>query len=473
MATALEPAVQAEVVSIPLSLIDRDPNQPRFAENVDTDLAPSFKEHGWFPDEPLKVRPHPENPERFMLVNGERRYAGAKAAGLKDALCVFSLDEEGEREADRLIVQIVSNTGKPLTPIEEALAFRRIIADRRMDRFDPPENGKPPKLIEAGDKKYGAVALARELGISKSTVTDRLAVTEIPEFWIKFIVAGPLQTSHVPALHKIREMPEKYQLRVLARMQEHHEWPTPDGKASNGHRHRKEVAGERIQVEEFERMLDDALRPFIRPLGDVGAAYKGPSAKLKDGVGYYSKVRPMAIDPSQWEPILRKKRLEKAAKTRAAGGAQAKQADQYREQQARRDAERRREDEKRRRWWKARPQILTALAEKIGTMSLGQLQTAIVDTLGVQKDSKNVGKLVAKGTTAEQFVRHLAMCAISDDADYEYGFAEKAAKIGKRFGVNVATIVKEEEADKEAVAPAAGSGDVGAGPDGDDESDES
>lgn len=195
-------------------------------------------------------------------------------------------------------------------------------------------------------------------------------------------------------------------------------------------------------------MLDDALRVFIRPASDVGAQYTGPTAKLKDGVGYYSKVRPMAIDPSQWGPILQKKRQEKAAKTRAAGGVEAKaakQADQYRQQQARHDAERRREDEKRRRWWKARPQIFAALAEKIATMSLAQLQAAVIDTLGVQKESKSVGKLVAKGTTSEQVIRHLAMCAIADDANYEYGFSEKAAKLGKRFAVNVATIVKNDE----------------------------
>ena len=446
-----DPKVLAEEVELRIADIDPDPAQPRL--EVDDDLASSIKEHGVL--KAIEVRPHPEHPDRWMIVDGERRWRGSKKAGRSTIAAKITFDVEGISLAGRMIRQIVHNTGRPLSAVEEALAFRKIIDERRAgvpatsDTGIGKGSGALSWLVKP-DTKYGAVALARELGIAKSTVTDRLAVTEIPKFWFTFIAKGPLQPSHVPALHKIREMPEKYQLRVLTRLQEHHEWPTPTGTAANGHRHRKAVDGERIQVEEFERMLQDALRPFVRPMSDVGASYKGPTAKLKDGGGYYSSVKVMAIDPGQWEPILRKRRQDKAAKTRAAGGAEAKaakQADQYRAQQARYAAERKRADEKRRLWWKARPQILAALAEKIATMSLGQLQSAVIETLGVQKDSKAVAKLAAKGTTAEQFVRHLAMCAIADSAGHEWGFTDEATKIGKRFGVNVAAIVKDKPDD--------------------------
>lgn len=447
-ATTEDPRVLAEEVEIRVTDIDPDPAQPRL--DVDEELAGSIKEHGVL--KAIEVRPHPDLADRWMIVDGERRWRGARKAGLAAIPAKITFDVEGINLADRMVRQIVHNTGKPLTPIEKAFAFKKILDARREDVFDTTlgatlKSGAKPKVVISGDKSYGPVALARELGMAKSTITDLLAVTQIPEFWLPFIRKGPLQASHVPALHKIREMPEKYQLRVLARMQESHEWPTPTGRAANGHRHRKAVADERIQVEEFERMLENALVPFIRPMSDVGAAYKGSTAKLKNGQGYYAKVQAMAIDPSQWEPILRAKRQAKAAKTRAAGGTEAKalkQADQYRAQQARHDAERRREEEKRARWWRARSRMLEAFAKTIEGLSLAQLQAGLLETLGVQKESKAMGKLLARGTTPEQFLRHLTLVAIADDANYEWGFPDKATKLGKRFGVDVAAIAKED-----------------------------
>lgn len=453
--TSEDPRVLAEEVELRVADIDPDPAQPRL--EVDEELAGSIKEHGVL--KAIEVRPHPDVADRWMIVDGERRWRGSKKAGLTTIPAKVTFDVEGVSIAARMKRQIVHNQGKPLSSVEEAIAFRKIIDDERAN----------------GNKAYGPVQLSRDLGIAKSTVTDRLAMTEIPKFWFPLIADGPLQPSHVPSLHRIREMPEKYQLRVLSRMKESHEWPTPDGKASNGHRHRAAVKGERIQVEEFERMLTDALRPFMRPASEVGAQYKGPTAKLKENTYYHAGVKVMAIDPAQWEPILRKKRQEKAAKTRAAGGVEgkaAKQADQYRAQQARYEAERKRAEEKRRRWWKARPQIFAAFAEKVGAMTLGQLQSAIIETLRVQSESKSVGKLVARGTTPEQFVRHLAMCAIADDTGHEWGFVDNAAKLGKRFGVNVAALVKEGAEDKRPDPATTDPGEAGdglMGLDGDDE----
>lgn len=296
MSTHTEPRVQGEIVRILLSLIDRDPDQPRFAENVDTDLAGSFKAHGWFPDEPLRVRPHPHHPDRFMLVNGERRYAGAKAAGLKEALCTVDWELEGVRLRKRLITQIMSNTGKPLTVVEEAFAFKRAIEDARKDILA----GDGKSIVDKGDPKYGPVALARELGLPKSTVTDRLSLTEIPAFWLKLIVDGPLQPTHVQQLYRWRKVPEKFQLRALEQMKGDYRWPGNNGRKTSG--------ADRLHIGDLETLLRQYMPKFTKPVAAV-PGYAGPTEKLKDP--QTGKVVVHAMDPAQWQPIHRKKIAER------------------------------------------------------------------------------------------------------------------------------------------------------------------
>lgn len=426
--------VLAEEVALRIADIDPDPAQPRL--EVDDELADSIKTNGVL--KAIEVRPHPTADDRFMIVDGERRWRGARKAGLEYIPAKFATDPDvvGASDAARLKRQIVFNAGKPLTPVELALAFKKIIDDERAN----------------GNKKYGVVQLARDLGIAKSTATDRLAITEIADFWLPFIVKGPLQASHVPALHKIRLMPVKYQLRVLTRLQDQHSWPVTGGTRRGDYKRHVDDKGtdERIQVEEFDRMMDEALRPFIRPLSDVGAEYKGPTAKLKDGQGYYSKVRPMAIDPSQWEPILRKKRQAKAAKTRAAGGVEGKrqkEEDRYREQQRRATEQRQREERERKVWWRARPKIVAACVDAINARTLPQLQQFILvgPLYDMKRYSKSAAGQIAKGTTAEQFVRHMALIRVLSGLSNEWNLHREARTLGKQLGVDVVAIVKGDE----------------------------
>lgn len=470
MTTALTMA--AEVVSILLALVDRDPKQPRFAENVDTELEGSFRAHGWLEAHPLEIRPHPEKADRFMLVDGERRYAGAKAAGLKEALCIITYEAEGSNEADRLMRQLLHNTGKPLTAVEEALAFKRIIDAKRAgtpETLDLGElhgkphgeavpvkiAGKPPK---DADPKYGPTQLARDLGLPKSTVTDRLAATEIAEFWLKFVVHGPLQSSHVPDLHRIREMPVKYQLRVLTRLQAHHEWPTPGGKPLPGskqpsyrnHRKSEVVKDERIRVDDFRSMLDDALTPFVRPLSDVGKKeYKGPTARLT-GRGWNATEAVMAIDPAQWEPILRKRQTAKAAKTRAAGGKAASDKSAWEKQQTARNNEyaRQREEEARQLaiQKRATPALVQLFEDAIAKAGHAQLRAfALAALMPGYRVTTAAKKAIGGANTAEALLRALAVGytahALDSAAKYLHS-GHEVRVLARPFGVDVAAALK-------------------------------
>src|SRR5438128_2224655 len=105
---------QDAIYFLPRKDIHPDPEQPRI--KADAELEASIKAEGVI--QPITVRPHPTIENKWMIIAGERRYVGAGAAGLREMPCLIRLDREGTVE--RLITQLAENTGKPLSPIEQA-----------------------------------------------------------------------------------------------------------------------------------------------------------------------------------------------------------------------------------------------------------------------------------------------------------------------------------------------------------------
>lgn len=265
------------------ALIDPDPDQPR--AHVDADLAASIAEQGVH--QPVTVRPHPTDPDRFMLVDGARRLAGSIAAKAKEIPARLRFDLEDR--LDRLIVQVSTASGKALTPLEQAKAFKQMLdAD--------------PALTHA--------KLADRLGIPKSTVGDRIRLLDIHPAWIELIVTGKLQLSHAPAIHRMRAVPDKYQPLVVERLLS----------KGTGYGLGQDIAkGEPIRVDTFESKLADCYRTFLRPLADV-KGYEGPVVEVKDS---WHGPRKYAADPDLWKPIRNaqiKRAREKRGKSEDGAG---------------------------------------------------------------------------------------------------------------------------------------------------------
>ncbi|MDC5278275.1 ParB/RepB/Spo0J family partition protein, partial [Acinetobacter baumannii] len=74
----------ASQTSIPLSKIDLDPNNPRkyFSEKKEKDLEESIKESGV--KVPVILIVNPNDPERYIVKDGNRRVKNAKRAGCED-----------------------------------------------------------------------------------------------------------------------------------------------------------------------------------------------------------------------------------------------------------------------------------------------------------------------------------------------------------------------------------------------------
>lgn len=408
----LEQLARDEIVYLPLAAIAPDPAQPRV--DVDDELAESIKQHGVL--QAIQVRPHPSGEDdRYMIVDGERRYRGSLKAKAETIPATITL--EVEAVADRIIRQIVRNEGKPLTPAEEAVAFKRAIEDRRA----------------GGDKKYGVIQLAKELGIPKSTVSDRLMLNEIGACWMPLIVNGPLQLSHATILHRWRKVPLKYQERALAQMKNDYRWPAD---SANGYKKAKK--GDRLYVGDFQTLVRTFMRKFVKPVGDV-PGYTGPTERF--AIESYEGQKTWAMDPGQWQALYRKglaaKKKRSAARTRddEESSAPAGQ-DRWAKQRAK-------EERAREKFAAVVPALRTAFTEAIATASIDTLLQIILDgeELFVGDEVQRHFPLAKSGNTADAIVRHLAFAAVENEISNEWQAPRRVPSLAKLLGLNLKALL--------------------------------
>lgn len=246
------------IFEIPRQSIHPDPDQPRV--KPDAELQASIDAQGII--QAITVRPHPQLEDEWMIVDGERRFLGA--AHLKTIPCRIRLDLEDS--VDRLIIQLSANTGKPLTPIEQARAFK--------------------KALDA-DPKFSQAKLAEALGIPRSTIGDRIRLIELHPAWLKLIESGRLQVSHAPLIHQYRAVPDEYQEKAAA--------------------HVRDVrADDVIRVADMRKELYRAFRDFVIRMDRV-RGYKGPVIEVEEESYSYggTKLRKVkyAADIKLWRPI--------------------------------------------------------------------------------------------------------------------------------------------------------------------------
>lgn len=161
-----------ELRMIRLSRIEPDPRQPRksFDPEALQELTESIKEHGLL--EPLDVQ---VNGDRYILVNGERRWRACKQAGLKEVpAIVVDYDEK-----KRAIIGLIDNIQREdLNPIEEAQAYRRLIEDYDLRQDD----------------------VAKQVSKSRTAVTNSLRLLRLTEDVQAMVVSGALSMGQARAL---------------------------------------------------------------------------------------------------------------------------------------------------------------------------------------------------------------------------------------------------------------------------------
>jgi len=127
--------------TIPIENVEPDPDQPRKNMGDIEELKASIAVHGII--QPIVVSPH--GAESFLIITGERRYTAAKALGLESVPAIIRTVEEHHR----LEVQLIENIHRQeLSPVEEALAFKRLMEEFTLSQRQLAERlGKSPAGI--------------------------------------------------------------------------------------------------------------------------------------------------------------------------------------------------------------------------------------------------------------------------------------------------------------------------------------
>lgn len=156
----------------PVEAIEPNPFQPRktFGENELDELVASVREKGILT--PLLVS---KTDKGYRLIAGERRWRAAQKAGLERVPVVV----RESSPVESLELALIENLHrKDLNPIEEALAYQRLLEDAHVTQEE----------------------LAKRLGKERATITNTLRLLKLPRIIQQDVVEERLTMGHGRAL---------------------------------------------------------------------------------------------------------------------------------------------------------------------------------------------------------------------------------------------------------------------------------
>ena len=161
--------------TVAISDLSRNPYQPRqfFDESKLEELAQSIKKNGVI--QPIAVRSKKNEPTKYEIIAGERRWLAAQRAGLHE-IPVNVLDLT---DVESLEVAIVENIQRDdLNPIEEAKGYRRL-----SDEF-----------------KYDHESISKLMSKSRSHISNTLRLLTLPVDVISMLEEGTLTSGQARPL---------------------------------------------------------------------------------------------------------------------------------------------------------------------------------------------------------------------------------------------------------------------------------
>lgn len=173
-------------VELKMKINDVEPNreQPRkkFDEDALVELSESIKQFGIL--QPLLVA---KKDDYYEIIAGERRWRAAKLAGLKEIPVIIKDFSDQEIVEISLIENIQREN---LNPIEEALAYRRLMEEFHLKQDE----------------------IAERVSKSRTAVTNSIRLLKLDERVQKMVIDEMLSTGHVRALLAIEDKEFQYSI---------------------------------------------------------------------------------------------------------------------------------------------------------------------------------------------------------------------------------------------------------------------
>ena len=191
-----------------INMVEPNRDQPRknFEEDALLELADSIKQFGVL--QPLLVR---KRKDYYEIIAGERRWRAAKLAGIKEVPVIVKDYTEQEIVEIGLIENIQREN---LNPIEEAMAFKRLLEEFNLKQDE----------------------VAERVSKSRTAVTNSMRLLKLNEKVQQMIIDDMITTGHARALLAIDDKEQQY---ILA----------------------NKIFDEKLSVRETEKLIKDIKNP--------------------------------------------------------------------------------------------------------------------------------------------------------------------------------------------------------------------
>ncbi len=234
-----EAAGQETVQMMKINMMEPNRDQPRkkFDEDGLLELADSIKQYGVL--QPLMVR---KRKDYYEIIAGERRWRAAKMAGIKEVPVIVREYSEQELVEIGLIENIQREN---LNPIEEAIAYKRLLEEFNLKQDD----------------------VAERVSKSRTAVTNSMRLLKLDERVQQMIIDDMISTGHARALLAIDDPDEQYELA-------------------------NRVFDEKLSVRETERLVKNLKapkKPSEKKPAQPDFVYKDLEEKMQEAMG--TKVR--------------------------------------------------------------------------------------------------------------------------------------------------------------------------------------
>lgn len=200
--TIVKTVVKKEEVKLRITEVEPNREQPRkkFDEDALIDLADSIRQHGVL--QPLLVQ---KREGYYEIIAGERRWRAAKMAGLKEVPVII----RDYTEQQIVEISLIENIQREdLNPIEEALAFKRLLTEFHLKQDE----------------------VAERVSKSRTAVTNSMRLLKLDERVQQMVIDEMISTGHARALLAVEDKELQYKLAM-------------------------KVFDEKLSVREIERMM--------------------------------------------------------------------------------------------------------------------------------------------------------------------------------------------------------------------------
>lgn len=230
-----EPVEKGPETMVKITKVEPNREQPRknFDEDALQELADSIKQFGLL--QPILVQ---DRDSYYEIIAGERRWRAAKMAGLKQVPVVIK-DYSNQEIMEVALIENIQR--EDLNPIEEALAYQRLIKEYNL------------KQDEVADK----------VSKSRVTITNAMRLLKLDERVQKMLIDDMLSGGHARALLGVEKGDDQYNLAM-------------------------EVFDKKLSVRETEKLVkafNNPSKPAVKKLPENDFIYRDMEEQLKVAVG--------------------------------------------------------------------------------------------------------------------------------------------------------------------------------------------